>query len=112
MDFLGLRTLTDVQMACKYVKEDFGLELDFHEIGYEDQGAYELIGSGETDAVFQLESPGMKKFMRELKPTTFEDIIAGISLYRPGPMDSIPRYIHNRFHPEDIRYDTPLLKPK
>ena len=111
MDFLGLRTLTDVQMACKYVKEDFGLDLDFHEIGYEDPGAYELIGSGETDAVFQLESPGMKKFMRELKPTTFEDIIAGISLYRPGPMDSIPQYIKNKHNPEDVTYEHDLMKP-
>ncbi len=111
MDFLGLRTLTDVQDACKYVKEDFGKDLDFHEIGYEDQGAYELIGSGLTDAVFQLESPGMKKFMKELKPTTFEDIIAGISLYRPGPMDSIPQYIRNKHHPEDIVYDHPMMEP-
>lgn len=111
MDFLGLRTLTDIQMAEQYVKEDFGIDIDFHELGYEDQGAYELIGAGETDAVFQLESPGMKKFMRELKPTTFEDIIAGISLYRPGPMDSIPGYIHNKHNPESIVYDTPLLEP-
>ncbi len=110
MDFLGLRTLTDVQLACKYVKEDFGIDIDFHEIGYEDAGAYDLIGSGETDAVFQLESPGMKKFMRELKPTTFEDIIAGISLYRPGPMDSIPQYIKNKHNPDHITYDHPMLE--
>ncbi len=111
MDFLGLRTLTDVQMACQYVEEDFGIKLDFHEIGYEDEGAYDLIGSGETDAVFQLESPGMKKFMRDLKPSTFEDIIAGISLYRPGPMDSIPQYIKNKHNPDKVTYDTPLLEP-
>ncbi|MBQ0099441.1 MAG: DNA polymerase III subunit alpha, partial [Firmicutes bacterium] len=111
MDFLGLRTLTDVQLACKYVKEDFGVDLDFHKIGYEDQGAYELIGSGETDGVFQLESPGMKKFMKDLKPTTFEDIIAGISLYRPGPMDSIPQYIKNKHYPDQIEYDHPLMEP-
>ncbi len=111
MDFLGLRTLTDIQMAEQYVKEDFGIDLDFHELGYEDQGTYELIGSGETDAVFQLESPGMKRFMKDLKPTTFEDIIAGISLYRPGPMDSIPSYINYKHHPEQIKYDTPLLEP-
>ena len=111
MDFLGLRTLTDVQLACQYVKEDFGVDIDFHKIGYEDQGAYELIGSGETDGVFQLESPGMKRFMRELKPSTFEDIIAGISLYRPGPMDSIPDYIKNKHHPEQVTYDHPLLEP-
>ncbi|MBO7187702.1 MAG: DNA polymerase III subunit alpha [Clostridia bacterium] len=111
MDFLGLRTLTDVQYACNYVKEDFGIDIDFHEIGYEDEGAYELIGSGETDAVFQLESPGMKKFMRELKPTTFEDIIAGISLYRPGPMDSIPQYIKNKHNPNEVVYDHDMLEP-
>ena len=111
MDFLGLRTLTDVQLACKYVKEDFNIDIDFHEIGYEDTGAYELISSGETDAVFQLESPGMKKFMRDLRPSTFEDIIAGISLYRPGPMDSIPQYIENKHNPDKITYDHPLLEP-
>ncbi len=111
MDFLGLRTLTDVQLACQYVKEDFGVNLDFHELGYEDEGTYELIGSGETDGVFQLESPGMKRFMNNLKPTTFEDIIAGISLYRPGPMDSIPDYIKNKHNPKEITYDHPLLEP-
>ena len=111
MDFLGLRTLTDVQLACKYVKQNHGIDIDFHKIGYEDQGAYDLIGSGETDGVFQLESPGMKRFMRDLKPNTFEDIIAGISLYRPGPMDSIPDYIRNKHNPELIKYDHPLLEP-
>ena len=111
MDFLGLRTLTDVQLACKYVKQNHGIDIDFHKIGYEDQGAYELIGSGETDGVFQLESPGMKRFMRDLKPNTFEDIIAGISLYRPGPMDSIPDYIKNKHNPDLVKYDHPLLEP-
>lgn len=111
MDFLGLRTLTDVQLACQYAKENHGVDIDFHKIGYEDQGAYELIGSGETDGVFQLESPGMKRFMRDLKPSTFEDIIAGISLYRPGPMDSIPDYIKNKHKPESVKYDHPLLEP-
>lgn len=111
MDFLGLRTLTDVQLACRYAKEDFGVDLDFHVLGYEDKGTYDLIGSGETDGVFQLESPGMKRFMKDLKPTTFEDIIAGISLYRPGPMDSIPQYIKNKHNPAEIKYDHPLLEP-
>ncbi len=111
MDFLGLRTLTDVQLACEYAKEDFGVDIDFHEIGYEDQNTYEHIGAGLTDGVFQLESPGMKRFMKELKPTTFEDIIAGISLYRPGPMDSIPQYIKNKHNPEAVTYDHPLLEP-
>lgn len=111
MDFLGLRTLTDVLYAKNYVKEDFGIDIDFHKLGYEDVGAYDLIGSGETDGVFQLESPGMKRFMKDLKPTTFEDIIAGISLYRPGPMDSIPQYIENKHNPDKISYDHPLLEP-
>ncbi|MBR5191800.1 MAG: DNA polymerase III subunit alpha [Clostridia bacterium] len=111
MDFLGLRTLTDVQLACEYAKEDFGVDIDFHKIGYEDQNTYEHIGAGLTDGVFQLESPGMKRFMKELKPTTFEDIIAGISLYRPGPMDSIPQYIKNKHNPENVTYDHALLEP-
>ena len=111
MDFLGLRTLTDVQLACKYAEQDFGVHLDFHELGYEDKETYDLIGSGETDGVFQLESPGMKRFMNNLKPSTFEDIIAGISLYRPGPMDSIPQYIENKHNPEKVTYDHPLLEP-
>ena len=111
MDFLGLRTLTDIAKAKQYIREDFGVELDFHELGYEDEGTYRMIGEGETDAVFQLESPGMKRFMRDLKPSTFEDIIAGISMYRPGPMDSIPTYVKYKHNPETIRYKHPLLEP-
>ncbi len=111
MDFLGLRTLTDVQLACQYVEENTGRVIDFHQIGYEDEGTYELIGQGETDGVFQLESPGMKRFMKDLKPSNFEDIIAGISLYRPGPMDSIPQYIKNKHNPASVTYDHPLLEP-
>ena len=111
MDFLGLRTLTDISKAKQYIKEDFGIELDFHKLGYEDEETYKLIGDGETDAVFQLESPGMKRFMRDLKPSTFEDIIAGISMYRPGPMDSIPKYVGYKHNPETIKYDHPLLEP-
>ncbi len=111
MDFLGLRTLTDIAKAKQYIKEDFGIELDFHKLGYEDENVYKLIGEGETDAVFQLESPGMKRFMRDLKPSTFEDIIAGISMYRPGPMDSIPTYVDYKHNPSHIRYKHPLLEP-
>ncbi len=111
MDFLGLRTLTDISKAKEYIKEDFNVELDFHELGYEDEGTYKMIGDGETDAVFQLESPGMKRFMRDLKPSTFEDIIAGISMYRPGPMDSIPKYVSYKHNPETIKYQHPLLEP-
>ena len=111
MDFLGLRTLTDIAKAKQYIKEDFNVELDFHKLGYEDPNVYKLIGDGETDAVFQLESPGMKRFMKDLKPSTFEDIIAGISMYRPGPMDSIPTYVKFKHNPETITYKHPLLEP-
>ena len=95
----------------QYIKENTGKVLDFHKLGYEDEGTYNMIGEGETDAVFQLESPGMKRFMRDLRPSTFEDIIAGISMYRPGPMDSIPTYVKYKHHPETIRYKHPLLEP-
>ncbi|MBR5900199.1 MAG: DNA polymerase III subunit alpha, partial [Clostridia bacterium] len=111
MDFLGLRTLTDIAKAKQYILEDHGVELDFHKLGYEDEGVYRLISEGETDAVFQLESPGMKRFMKDLKPSTFEDIIAGISMYIPGPMDSIPTYVKYKHNPETIRYKHPLLEP-
>ena len=111
MDFLGLRTLTDIAKARQYVEEVHGIKLDFRKLGYEDEGTYKMIGEGETDAVFQLESPGMKRFMRDLKPSTFEDIIAGISMYRPGPMDSIPTYVRYKHNPDTIRYKHPLLEP-
>ncbi len=111
MDFLGLRTLTDISKALLYIKEDFGVDIDFRKLGYEDEAVYKMIGEGETDAVFQLESPGMKRFMKDLKPSTFEDIIAGVSMYRPGPMDSIPTYVKYKHNPETIRYKTSLLEP-
>ena len=111
MDFLALKTLTDIKKALIYIKENKGVEIDFAEIGYGDRAAYDLIGSGDTDAVFQLESPGMKKFMRELHPENLEDVIAGISLYRPGPMDSIPKYIKFKTHPETMVFKHDLLKP-
>ena len=111
MDFLGLTNLTDLKKCKQYIKANTGKEVDFAVLGYEDPKVYDLIGQGETDAVFQLEGGGMKKFMRDLHPTSMEDIIAGISLYRPGPMDSIPDYIHNKQHPEDIRYIDPRLEP-
>ncbi len=109
MDFLGLNTLTDIKKTITYIKEDLGIDVDFDKLGDTDQGVYDLIGSGETDAVFQLESPGMKKFMRDLKPTCMEDIIAGISLYRPGPMDYIPEYIKGKQNPGAVKYDHPCL---
>ncbi len=111
MDFLGLTTLTDIKKALDYVKQSTGKTLDFFELGYDDKAVYELIGGGDTEAVFQLESGGMKGFMRELKPTNLEEIIAGISLYRPGPMDYIPDYISNRRAPDKIKYIHEKLKP-
>ena len=111
MDFLALTTLTDIQNTLDYIREDYGVEIDFHKIGYDTPEAYQLISSGDTDAVFQLEQGGMKKFMRELQPERLEDLIAGISLYRPGPMDFIPIYIKNKNDPSGIVYDTPLMEP-
>jgi DNA polymerase-3 subunit alpha len=110
MDFLGLRTLTDIDKAIKYVKKDKGIDIDFYAMDYDDPKVYELISSGNTDAIFQLESDGMKKFMKDLKPDCLEDIIAGVALYRPGPMDSIPRYIKNKQNPDKISYAHPCLE--
>ncbi len=111
MDFLGLRTLTDIDKAIKYVEKIHGVKIDFYDMEYDDLKVYELISSGDTDAIFQLESAGMKKFMKELKPDCLEDIIAGVSLYRPGPMDSIPRYVKNKQNPDKIVYAHPCLEP-
>ena len=111
MDFLALTTLTDIQNTLTYIKEGLGIDIDFNKIGVDVPEAYQLISSGDTDAVFQLEQGGMKKFMKDLQPTCLEDLIAGISLYRPGPMDFIPTYIRNKHHPEEIVYDTPYLEP-
>ena len=111
MDFLALTTLTDIENTISYIKEGLGIDIDFNEIGVDVPEAYQLISSGDTDAVFQLEQGGMKKFMKELQPSCLEDLIAGISLYRPGPMDFIPKYIENKHHPDRIVYDTPHLEP-
>ena len=111
MDFLALTTLTDIQNTLEYIKEGHGIEIDFDKIGLDVPEAYQLISAGDTDAVFQLEQGGMKKFMKELQPDCLEDLIAGISLYRPGPMDFIPQYIENKHNPEKIVYDTPFLEP-
>ncbi|MDK2814351.1 MAG: polymerase subunit alpha [Thermoanaerobacter sp.] len=111
MDFLGLRTLTVIRDTIEMVEKNRGVTIDFDSMEYDDPKVYELISKGETEGVFQLESSGMKQFMAELKPKNLEDIIAGISLYRPGPMDQIPRYLANKNHPESIVYDHPLLKP-
>ena len=110
MDFLGLRTLTVLRDAVDMVKQDKGEEIDLDSIDYDDQSVYNMIGQGKTTGVFQLESPGMTSFMKELKPDSLEDIIAGISLYRPGPMAEIPKYIKNKNNPDKIEYITPQLE--
>ena len=110
MDFLGLRTLTVIQNAVHLIEKDTGIRLDMDKIDYDDKKVLDSIGTGKTDGIFQIESPGMKNFMKELKPQSLEDIIAGISLYRPGPMDFIPQYIRGKNHPETITYDCPQLE--
>ena len=110
MDFLGLRTLTVIRDAVELASRSAGREINMDTIDYDDQAVYDSVGSGRTDGVFQLESGGMKNFMKELKPRSLEDIIAGISLYRPGPMDFIPQYIKGKNHPELITYDCPQLE--
>lgn len=110
MDFLGLRTLTVINDAVKMVEENRGIVLDLDKIDFDDQEVYKMIGEGKTAGVFQLESPGMTSFMKELKPDSLEDIIAGISLYRPGPMAEIPNYIEGKKNPDRIKYVTPELE--
>lgn len=111
MDFLGLRTLTVIKNALQLIEETENLKLDLDKISYDDPLTYEMISKGDTLGVFQLESAGFRKFMRELKPSGLEDIIAGISLYRPGPMDSIPLYIKNKNNPNAITFKHPKLVP-
>ena len=110
MDFLGLRTLTVIQDAVRNIKQSKGIDIDIDHLNMEDPEVYDLLCTGQTDGIFQLESNGMKSFMKELKPRNIEDIIAGISLYRPGPMDFIPLYIKGKEHPETITYDCPQLE--
>lgn len=111
MDFLGLRNLTVIDDAIKMVKENYDITIDFDSCTYDDPKVFEMISAGNTTGVFQLESPGMTSFMKELCPQSLEDIIAGISLYRPGPMDSIPNFIRWKNDPEHIVYDCPELEP-
>ena len=111
MDFLGLRTLTVIQNAVHLIEQDTGVHLDMQQIDYNDKKVLDSLGTGRSDGVFQLESAGMKNFMKELKPQSLEDVIAGISLYRPGPMDFIPQYIRGKNRPDTIRYDCPQLEP-
>ena len=107
MDFLALVTLTDIKKCIDYIRENHGIDVDFHKIGYTDAGAYSLISEGDTDGVFQLEAGGMKKFMRQLKPDCLEDLIAGVSLYRPGPMRFIDSFCNRKHGIEPIAYDCP-----
>ncbi|MDD2502878.1 MAG: DNA polymerase III subunit alpha [Clostridia bacterium] len=111
MDFLGLRTLTVIRDALAMIEETGGQQIDVHDIPLDDAAVYEMLSQGNTNGVFQLESAGMTQFMKELKPVSFEDIIAGISLYRPGPMEQIPRYLANKNHPESIDYTDEKLAP-
>ncbi len=111
MDFLGLRTLTVIQDAVVNVKLSKGIDIDIENIDYDDKAVLASLSTGHCDGVFQLESAGMKSFMKDLKPDSLEDMIAGISLYRPGPMDFIPAYIKGKNHPETITYDCPQLEP-
>ena len=111
MDFLGLRTLTVIDNAVKLIKKNHGIDLDINKIDDHDAKVYALIASGNTEGIFQLESAGMKNFMKELAPTCLEDIIAGISLYRPGPMDFIPKYVQGKRDAESITYTHPKLEP-
>lgn len=111
MDFLGLRNLTVIRDTLALIKKNYGREIDFAKMGYDDKKVYEMISEGNTEGVFQLESGGMTSFMKNLKPSCFEDVVAGISLYRPGPMDSIPKYIDNKKNPGKIKYVTPKLAP-
>lgn len=110
MDFLGLRTLTVIQNAVRLAEKDYGISIDIDQIDFNDRQVLESIGTGRTEGVFQLESAGMKSFMKELKAENLEDIIAGISLYRPGPMDFIPRYLKGKNDKGSITYECPQLE--
>ena len=111
MDFLGLRNLTVIRDALELIKTNHNKDINFETMSYDDPRVYEMIAKGNTQGVFQLESAGITQFMKNLKPDCFEDIIAGISLYRPGPMASIPTYIENKKNPEKIKYLHESLKP-
>lgn len=110
MDFLGLRTLTVIRDTLEFVKSATGVKPDLQSVTFDDEKVYAMIGAGDCDGVFQLESNGMRAFMKELKPTCFEDIVAGIALYRPGPMDSIPKYIFGKANPDKVEYQHPIMR--
>lgn len=111
MDFLGLRNLTDIKLCLGYIKENYGVEIDFDKSNYDDPEVYKLISTGNTKAIFQIESPGFQQFLRELRPTCIEDIVAAVSMYRPGPMNAIPRFVYNKHNPDKITYAHPILEP-
>ena len=111
MDFLGLRTLTVIQNTFNEINRIHNLNISEKDIDYKDSKIYELISTGNTDGIFQLESAGMKQFVKDLKPESIEDIIAGVSLYRPGPMDFIPKYVRGKNTKSEIKYTHPLLEP-
>ena len=111
MDFLGLRTLNVIMDTEALVEQGGGPKIKTEDIPFDDAGVYAMISEGDTDGVFQLESSGMRQFLQSMRPGSFEDIIAAISLYRPGPMESIPRYIAGKENPDSVRYITPELKP-
>jgi len=110
MDFLGLRTLTVIRDSLELISRNYCTKVDMDKIEVNDRKVFKMISDGKTSGVFQLESGGMTQFMKELQPESLEDIIAGISLYRPGPMDQIPRYIRNKNNPAEIKYDHPILE--
>ena len=110
MDFLGLRNLTVIDDAVKMIEAGYGEKIDFSTMDMDDQETFKLIAAGNTDGVFQLESPGMRDLFVKIRPTDFEDLIVGISLYRPGPMEKIPDYLRNRNRPDKIQYDPPQLE--
>lgn len=111
MDFLGLRNLTTIRDALRMIEDNHGVRIDFSAMDYDDPKVYEAIARGNTQGIFQLEAAGMTSFMKNLKPDCFEDVVAGISLYRPGPMSSIPVYIENKKHPDNIKYIHESLEP-
>lgn len=111
MDFLALMTLTDIKLAHDSVKRNTGKDIDFNVLGYDDPNVYDMITKGYTDAVFQLENAGMRRFLMNMKPRNLEDIIAGISIHRPGPMDNEEEFLKNRMNPELVKYKHPKLEP-
>ncbi len=111
MDFLGLRTLTVIQNAVNEIKRNHNIEIDIDNIDFDDKSVFELISHAKTEGIFQLESSGMKSFMKELQPENLEDIIAGISLFRPGPMDFIPKYVSGKRDKNNVKYTHESLKP-